>query len=46
MVLKIFKIYTNINIETAATYFGVTVTPSSESVLLVLAKVAVVKTAN
>ena len=41
-----FKMYINIYIKTAPTCFGVTVTPSSGSVLLVLAKVTVVKIAN
>jgi len=40
-----FKIYMKINIKTAPTYFGA-VTPSSGGVLLVLAKVTVVKIAN
>jgi hypothetical protein len=40
-----FKIYIKINIKTAPTYFDA-VTPSSGSVLLVLAKVTVVKIAN
>ena len=40
------KIYIEINIKTAPTCFGVTVTPSSGSALLVLAKVTVVKIAN
>jgi hypothetical protein len=40
-----FKIYIKINIKTAPTCLGA-VTPSSESALLVLAKVTVVKTAN
>jgi hypothetical protein len=40
-----FKIYIKIDIKTAPTYFGA-VTPSSGSVLLVLAEVTVVKIAN
>jgi hypothetical protein len=40
-----FKIYIKIDIKTALTCFGA-VTPSSESALLVLAKVTVVKIAN
>jgi len=40
-----FKIYIKISIKTAATCFG-TVTPSSGSALLVLAKVTVVKIAS
>jgi hypothetical protein len=40
-----FKIYIKIGIKTAPTYFCA-VTPSSESALLVLAKVTVVKMAN
>jgi hypothetical protein len=40
-----FKIYFKINIKTTPTCFGA-VTPSSESALLVLAKVTVVKIAN
>jgi hypothetical protein len=40
-----FKIYIKIDIKTAPTCFGA-VTPSSGSVLLVLAKVTVVKIAN
>jgi hypothetical protein len=40
-----FKIYIKIDMKTAPTCFGA-VTPSSGSVLLVLAKVTVVKIAN
>jgi len=40
-----FKIYIKIDITTAPTCFGA-VTPSSDSALLVLAKVTVVKVAN
>jgi hypothetical protein len=40
-----FKIYIKIDIKTPPTYFGL-VTPSPGSVLLVLAKVTVVKIAN
>jgi len=40
-----FKIYIKIDIKTAPKYFGA-VTPSSGSVLFVLAKVTVVKIAN
>ena len=40
------KIYIKMNIKTAPTYSGVTVTPSSVSALLVLAKVTVVTIAN
>jgi len=40
-----FKIYIKICIKRAPAYFG-TVTPSSGSALLVLAKVTVVKIAN
>jgi hypothetical protein len=40
-----FKIYIKIDMKIAPTYFG-TVTPSSGSALLVLAKVTVVKIAN
>ena len=40
-----FKIYIKINVKTALTCFAA-VTPSSESALLMLAKVTVVKTGN
>ena len=46
IVYKHFKIYIRIDIKTAPTCFGVTVTPSSGSALLVLAKVIIVKIAN